>query len=100
MNNGDDSTGAGTLRVVDVSISDAKYSKTEVLLDQTQGKGACHGDSGGPAFIKTKENLKLWGVTSRGSGSGENDCSGYSIYTRINSYTRWINSTVVDLRSK
>ncbi len=99
LSDGNSSAGAGRLRVVEIPISNARYSKSEVLLDQTNGKGACHGDSGGPAFIKVNDVFQLWGVTSRGSGTGGNDCSGYSIYTRIVPYAQWINSTLASLRS-
>ncbi len=40
------------LRTVSVKIANANYSETEISLDQRNKKGACHGDSGGPAFIK------------------------------------------------
>ena len=43
--------GAGKLRSAEVTILNGQYSESEVLLDQTKGKGACHGDSGGPAYI-------------------------------------------------
>ncbi len=99
LSDGNSSTGAGRLRVVEIPISNARFSTSEVLLDQTKGIGACHGDSGGPAFIKVKDELQLWGVTSRGSGTGGNDCSGYSIYTRIVPYAHWINSTLASIRS-
>ena len=99
LSDGKSSAGAGRLRVVEIPISNVRYSKSEVLLDQTDGKGACHGDSGGPAFIKINNELQLWGVTSRGSGTGGNDCSGYSIYTRIVPYGQWINSALASMRS-
>jgi len=90
--NGD---GAGRLRSVDVKIADARYSLTEVTLDQTKRRGACHGDSGGPAFIQNNNGgLLLWGVTSRGINDPTDHCIGQSVYTRVQPYTRWINTVV------
>jgi secreted trypsin-like serine protease len=92
---GSETDGAGRLRTVDVKIAKAHYSETEVSLDQTRKKGACHGDSGGPAFIQDNGGgLQLWGVTSRGIGDPTDHCAGQSVYTRIQPYTRWINSVV------
>ena len=88
-------SGAGQLRTVDVKIAKAQFSKTEVSLDQHDHKGACHGDSGGPAFIQDNNGgLLLWGVTSRGIDDPTDHCVGESVYTRIQPYARWINSIV------
>lgn len=87
--------GAGRLRSVDVKIAKAKYSRTEVTVDQTKGHGACHGDSGGPAFIQDNNgNLLLWGVTSRGIDDPQDHCAGEAVYTRIQPYVPWINKIV------
>ncbi len=87
--------GHGILRWVEVRIEDAHYSSTEILLDQTDRKGACHGDSGGPAFIQESSGeLKLWGVTSRGVEDPSDLCIGQSVYTRIEPYLAWIEQTI------
>lgn len=93
-------TGSGVLRKVDnVKISNPKFAKTEVLLDQRQGRGACHGDSGGPAFVKRNNVVYLWGVTNRGyPPTGPDDCKQYSIYTRIQGHASFVNQSVSDLR--
>ena len=88
-------SGAGKLRSVEVKIAKAQYSQTEVSIDQTKRKGACHGDSGGPAFIQDNNGgLQIWGITSRGINDPSNLCIGESVYTRIQPYARWINSVV------
>ncbi|HWU44330.1 MAG TPA: trypsin-like serine protease, partial [Bdellovibrio sp.] len=88
-------TGAGRLRLVDVKIAKADYSKTEVAVDQTKGHGACHGDSGGPAFVQDgKKDLLLWGVTSRGIDDPHDHCAGEAVYTRIQPYAPWIDKVV------
>jgi secreted trypsin-like serine protease len=99
VTNGQRQSGAGTLHSVDVTIADANFSETEVLLDQTQGKGACHGDSGGPAFVRSKSGvLYLWGITSRGSSDPSDTCSGQSIYTKVSAFSKWIKSTAKSWR--
>ncbi len=35
-----------------------------LLFEGDQGQGACHGDSGGPAYIKTKKGWAIIGVTN------------------------------------
>jgi secreted trypsin-like serine protease len=86
-----------TLRKVDVQVYD-KFGSNEVILDQTQGKGACHGDSGGPAFINVKGVEYVWGVTSRGAGQdGKDDCSLASIYTKVKSERTFIDSALATL---
>ena len=56
--------GSGVLRKVQTTIRDAHHGNTEVIVEQSDGKGACHGDSGGPAFVRGHDGtLKLFGVT-------------------------------------
>lgn len=78
--------GAGQLRSVDIAISKVDLSQTEILFDQSGGKGACHGDSGGPAYVTIKGVRYLVGVTSR----GVDQCKSDSIYTNIPYYAAWI----------
>lgn len=93
--------GEGTLRYTTVGVQDASFSPTEVELDQSQGKGACHGDSGGPAYIKGKNGkLALFGLTSRGENDPKDDCSVSSVYTNILSYQDWLKEAVASLQSK
>lgn len=58
-------TGSGVLRKVDQVILQAKYGKSETLVSLAGGKGACKGDSGGPAFIKVGNEYQVFGVASR-----------------------------------
>lgn len=86
----------GLMRKVDV-VLDSDFGKTEVLVDQSNGKGACHGDSGGPGFVKMKGITFLWGVTSRGAGL--NDCLSKGIFTKLNSQKEFIDSALKQLGS-
>lgn len=85
-----DMTGSGLLRKTSVTIEDNKFAQSEILLNQTKGTGACHGDSGGPAYITVNGQLYLWGVTSRGERDPKNDCSQYAVYTSTLFYKDWI----------
>ncbi|WII72471.1 trypsin-like serine protease [Bdellovibrio sp. 22V] len=91
ISNGVSGEGAGILRVTSVKVSDPEFSTSEIKLDQRDGTGACHGDSGGPAFLEIKGKLYLWGVTSRGVDDKNNDCSQFSAYTSALFYKTWIN---------
>ena len=87
------SNGAGALRMVDgIKILSVLPTGEEITFDQTQGKGACHGDSGGPAYlVDAAHTTYLVGVTSRGGGKVDR-CDGTAIYTGVIGYTKWIQS--------
>ena len=82
--------GAGTLR--EVSVKDLRATRpNRSRPGPTQGKGACHGDSGGPAFAKVGGELQLWGVTNRGyPDNAPDNCKEYAVYTRIEAYADFI----------
>ncbi len=90
LNDGRRKTGTGQLRKTDVTIKTTRWAKTEIVLDQTKGKGACHGDSGGPAFIATNGQTVLWGATSRGLNDPRDTCGVYSAFTNVIPYLKWI----------
>lgn len=92
-------SGAGVLRRVDTKISIANFGKTEVLLDQRLGRGACHGDSGGPASITLSGKIYLFGVTNRGyPETGPDDCKQFSVYTNINAHRTFVSQASQELR--
>lgn len=94
VSNGVTNQGSGILRKVDVNILHADFSKSEVEIDQSASKGACYGDSGGPAFVQSGKQLFVWGVTSRGA----NGCASTSVYTKATAYRSWISKTMTALR--
>lgn len=99
ITDGSTHAGSGTLRKTDVKIKIANYGRTEVLLDQSKGHGACHGDSGGPAVVKANGNLYVWGVTNRGApDDAPDDCLHEAVYTKINAHTAWLGSATQDMR--
>ena len=86
--------GEGVLRKTQVHVLDPHYSNSEVSFDQTEGGGACHGDSGGPAYVIIKKTPYLFGITSRGGGNCDQDV----IYTKISAYQDWFTRAVASLR--
>ena len=73
----------------------------EITLDQSQGRGACHGDSGGPAYVKDAVSGKniLVGVTSRGTNP-QGLCDRQAIYTGVMGYAQWIANGVKELSAE
>lgn len=82
--------GSGFLRKTSVAIANPKHGFSEASLDQRKGTGACHGDSGGPAYLLTESGYALWGVTSRGLEDPEDNCSQFAVYTNAVAYKGWI----------
>ena len=83
--------GAGVLRKTQVPVSNPRTGKTEMILDQSHGHGACHGDSGGPAFIREGGHMALAGVTNRSYPSrAPDDCGHQVVYTKVSAYRNWI----------
>lgn len=93
-------TGAGTLRFVETTIANPNFSESEMLIEQRHGKGACHGDSGGPAYVKVNGQWMLWGVTNRGVNDPNNDCSVSAAYAKIPYYQGWVAQTAKKLMKK
>lgn len=84
---------AGKLRFVTTTMKNATYSKSEFLTESSKGKSACHGDSGGPAYVEVDGEQVLVGVTSRSVGDDEDMCNVSAAYTSIPFYSSWIVST-------
>jgi secreted trypsin-like serine protease len=95
----DTQNGTGVLRKAMVLIDNPSFGKTEVILDQTHGQGACHGDSGGPAFLRMGGTNYLWGVTSRAyPNNAGDDCAHEVVYTKIESQIGFIESAMRRLK--
>lgn len=87
--------GEGILRKTNVIVADPDFGNTEMIFDQSQGKGACHGDSGGPAFFETHGKFYLLGVTNRAyPESAPDDCAHQVVYTKASAYRPWIQQTI------
>lgn len=83
--------GAGILRKTEVAVANPRTGKSEMIFDQSHGHGACHGDSGGPAYFKRGGKMILGGVTNRSyPNTAADDCAHKVVYTKIASYRPWI----------
>ena len=82
--------GVGILRKTELTVSDSQFSDTEFLMDQSKGSGACHGDSGGPAFVYNNHRFYLIGITSRGENDPDNTCAVSGVFTNAYTYKTWI----------
>lgn len=91
-------TGSGRLRRVQVAIAEPNFGRTEILFDQRAGRGACHGDSGGPAFVERDGQLWLLGLTNRGYHDPADTCRQYAVYTKVSAYRKWLSAAAAYLR--
>lgn len=94
--------GAGTLRSTDLKVKKPLYGSSEIMIDQSLRKGICSGDSGGPAYLEVNGRLHLLGVASRGDSIPlplTPDCFIMSIFTRVDAFLPWIQSTADVLMS-
>lgn len=92
----------GVMRTTSLT-ADRESEKSDVFYaKQTQGKGICSGDSGGPAFME--KNI-LIGVISRGitddpanPQAADNDICNYeSVFTNVRYYQTWITEGIEKL---
>jgi hypothetical protein len=86
-------SGTGVLRSVEVKIENVDFGQSEILVNQTEGKGACHGDSGGPAYANLDGKMLLWGLTSHSIDDDDDDCIGKASFTKVAAYAEWIEAT-------
>ncbi len=97
INNGVTHENDNLLHKTKVSIESPNFGQFEVLLDQRKGTGACHGDSGGPAFATVNGKQLLFGVTSRGYLDEKDDCSQFSVYSNFVAAKDWLDSAMAEL---
>jgi secreted trypsin-like serine protease len=96
---------SGRLRSVEQVVLQYPYGQTEILVS-LQGKGACRGDSGGPAFVNINGELQQIGIASRMTendripGGGRNPqyaCIVDLVYTDILAQKNWIDWAIQKL---
>ena len=101
--------GSGILRNIDNrKIYQVSQDRSKILFKQTDNNGACHGDSGGPAFYtdSVKNQKYIVGVTSQGYWldskirTGDPLCNQINVYTNLANYTDWINLNLKAIQSK
>jgi secreted trypsin-like serine protease len=87
----------GTVRVIDNVHCSTSYPLGQILdgmvCANDQLTSTCHGDSGGPLIMRTKDGAEyIEGITSWG-----NDRCGLgqpSVYTRVPTYYSWIQTNI------
>ena len=94
----DDLKGAGSLRKLIVSAKYISHIENKFIIDQSHGFGACHGDSGGPAFILNAKNKYVLAGVASGVRQAEDmsDCTGQSEYTDVSKFQTWILQSISD----
>ena len=97
MTDGVRKTSATELRKVSVEVDNPSITFAQFTYKVVNGKSACSGDSGGPAFIESGKNLVVVGVTSW----GDNTCRRIGAYTSVPAFYSWIvqNGNVSDFES-
>ena len=95
-------TDAGSLKKAEVQISNPSFSAIEVELAQSKKAGVCNGDSGGPAFFATQNELILWGVANQVSDfDSKVPCGKHSVFTNLASpaVSKWLESARQQIRA-
>jgi hypothetical protein len=91
---GESETGAGRKRAVRLEIQKnstyPRYNRMSEFIAGGNGKGACRGDSGGPAYIFVNGERKLAGLHSRQMTA---NCGDGGVYTRVDVYMQWLHDT-------
>ena len=71
-----------------------------ICAGETTGeRDACNGDSGGPLFVKTGNDITQVGIVSWGEGPMDagaacGHANAYGVYTRLGNYKDWVASTI------
>lgn len=109
---GRDTQGSGYLRHVELEVEIFSDDENQFYVDQSEGKGICNGDSGGPAMMRYKGRDYAVGVASAISWlvpgelsdqakkeylEKQNVCAHKSIYISVKQYREWINESIRSL---
>lgn len=92
---GQDKKGAAILRSTHLSFDKIKVDveQKKVFVDQSNGRGICTGDSGGPGLVRINGEYQILGINSYVDGrSGDRSdyCKGESALVLADSYRDWI----------
>jgi hypothetical protein len=95
---------SGTLRYTEVKLYEGRLTPglDQFTVDQANGHGICHGDSGGPAFVKLNGRRVLIGVTSavytndkkKKDKPGFDICRENALFISTYYHLPWIRSTL------
>ncbi|QLY25569.1 trypsin-like serine protease [Bdellovibrio sp. KM01] len=89
----DKPSSSGNLRKVETTL--ARWIRGFLIVDMSNGKGMCDGDSGGPMFVRRNNQLVLAGVTSftRNSPHSKIDCMNDGYYADLITHGSWLRTT-------
>lgn len=89
---------SGDLRMAHVQLVQKHWGHTEFITDQSNGAGACFGDSGGPAYVLRDGTYQLLGIASRvGNAPNQDPCQGIAFYSHSRFYQPFIEQALLDL---
>lgn len=96
--------GLGTLRKTEVKVDFYEPYEKLLILDQSENKGICSGDSGGGAFLEKNGELIQLGVNSfvytRKDNPKKADCRIKAFLTNISYFHPWITESINTLVSR
>jgi Secreted trypsin-like serine protease len=94
-----DLQGAGYLRHVNLKISNFSADQKTFAVIQNNGKGICHGDSGGPALMTYEGQIYIVGVASGVTwlASQKDNCAHRSTYVNVQSQREWIQKSLLGM---
>lgn len=92
-------SGTGTLRTVTLDVISYDPAAESIMVDQTQGRGACKGDSGSSAIVERDGVKIVAGIMSQGMYLVEKDvdpetvekCAFQGRYVNVQTQLDWIN---------
>ncbi len=88
--------GAGLLRKLKIQAQFVSKSDDKIMLNQSQGYGVCHGDSGGPAFVTVKNKYVLVSIASGVLQQEDQlDCTNQAVFTSVAEHLDWIYSILI-----
>lgn len=87
------------MRTTSVQVVQGQLGKSEFVTDQTDGSGACFGDSGGPAYVYSQGRYYLMGVASRVFNPDGDPCKGIGIYSNAGYYRPFIRDSIKSFSS-
>lgn len=91
---------SGELRLGKVTIFDYSSKQSYFKGDQSSAEGICKGDSGGPAFLKIKDEFFILGIVTAienrtlSGGTTFERCQGISYFNSTLFYQDWISATL------